>query len=135
MTSERFPVDDQRTQLVADFAVELRQMEDAGQLIHFVSPSLGELAWFPEWEHAERDLRHLTLFDIPVGTPEEPFEDTGEGWRIVIFAEGDFVYSLEGDSPRATHFPRRYRVPRGRYLAAWEALLVEFNAPMSLDEL
>ncbi len=120
--------------LIPDFAVELREMDDAGYLVHFVSPSRGELAWFPGWEHADRDLRHFTPADVPIGTLDEPFEDRDDGWRIVIFERAGFVYVFEGDSPKAAHLPRRFRVPLDRYLAAWAVLMLRFNAPVPLDE-
>lgn len=119
---------------VPDFSVELRDLEDMGRIVHFVSPSRGELAWFPAWEHAERDLLHMAPQDVPLGTIDEPYDDRDEGWRIVIFEEGGYVYILEDDRPNGTHFPRRYRVARNLYVYAWAALLSVANPIVPLDD-
>jgi hypothetical protein len=121
--------------LVEDFLVELRGMEDAGKIVHFISGSGGELAWFPAWEHADRDLRHFVAGDVPLGTIDIPYDDRDEGWRIVIFEHGGFVYIFEDDRPGGTRFPRRYRVPRDRYVMAWAALINDNNPMVSLDDL
>src|SRR5512140_565860 len=78
--------------VISDFTVELREMDDAGKLVHFVSLAHGELAWFPGWENADRDLRHFAASDVPMGTIDEPFDDRDDGWRIVIFEHGGYVY-------------------------------------------
>lgn len=119
---------------VADFAVALREMEDVGKIVHFISASEGELAWFPAWEHAERDILHFNPTDVPLGSLDDPYDDRDEGWRIVIFEDGGFVYIFEDDRPTGTRFPRRYRVPRDRYLMAWAALLNETNPILPLDD-
>ena len=120
---------------IDDFAIELREMEDCGKIVHFISASLGELAWFPSWEHADRDLRHFVASDVPLGTIDVPFEDNDEGWRIVIFEEGGFVYIFEDDRPTGTRFPRRFRVPKNLYFFAWAALINQYNPMVSLDDL
>lgn len=120
---------------VADFAVELRELEDAGKIVHFVSPVIGELAWFPGWEHADRDLRHFTASEVPIGSIDEPFDDADDGWRIVIFEHGGYVYIFEDDRPKGTRFPRRFRVARDRYFLAWALVMHEANPMISLEDL
>jgi len=120
---------------VEDFAIELRELEDCGKIVHYISASMGELAWFPGWEHADRDLRHFVASDVPLGMIDDPFEDNDEGWRIVIFEESGFVYVLEDDRPTGTRFPRRFRVPKNLYFFAWAALINQYNPMVSLDDL
>ena len=120
---------------VEDFAIELRELEDCGKIVHYISASLGELAWFPGWEHADRDLRHFVASDVPLGTPDDPFDDNDEGWRIVIFEESGFVYIFEDDRPTGTRFPRRFRVPKNLYFFAWAAVINQYNPMVSLDDL
>jgi len=120
---------------IDDFAIELREMEDCGKIVHYISASLGELVWFPAWEHADRDLRHFVAGDVPLGTIDVPFEDNDEGWRIVIFEEGGFVYIFEDDRPTGTRFPRRFRVPKNLYFFAWAALIGQYNPMVSVDDL
>ena len=119
--------------LISDFYLNLRQEDEGGLHIELMSESQGHLAGFPAWDHADRDLRHFTHDDIPLGDDEEPYEDADEDWRIVIVARGNDVIVLEGDSPRGP-LPRRYRIPRERYLAAWDELIRRYHSPMSLED-
>lgn len=110
---------------VGDFAVTLSDSGD--RHIEFTSAKRGRLASFPAWEHADRDLRHFTAADVPLGSMNDPFEDADEGWRIAIFEHQKFVYVLEADDPNAEDFPHYFRVPRDRYLAAWAAVIDVWN--------
>ena len=92
--------------------------------MELASASRGRLAWFPAWEHADRDLRHFVATDVPIGTFDRPYQDVDEDWSISIFEQGGWVYVDEGD----THF----RVPTAQYLAAWAALVDRFNPIMPL---
>jgi hypothetical protein len=119
--------------LISDFYLTLREEDEGGLHIELMSESQGHLAGFPAWDHADRDLRHFTHDDIPLGDEEEPYTDAEENWRIVIVARGNDVFVLEGDSPHGP-LPRRYRIPREHYLAAWDALIREYHSPMSLED-
>src|SRR3954454_2765617 len=116
---------------IGGFSIEMRELEDAGKIVHFISASRGELAWFPGWEHAQRDLRHFVASDVPLGTVDDPYDDRDDGWRIVIFEDAGFIYIVEDDRPGGTRFPRRWRVQRDRYFFAWAALINEFNPLVS----
>jgi hypothetical protein len=119
--------------LVSDFYLTLREEEEGGLHIELMSESEGHLAGFPAWDHADRDLRHFTHDDIPLGDEEEPFADADEEWRIVILARGNEVFVLEGDSPHG-RLLRRYRIPREHYLAAWDTLIRQYHLAMSLED-
>jgi hypothetical protein len=129
-----FPGDDDLDSFptAGDFAVALSTTAD--RHIEFVSEKRGRLASFPAWERADRDLRHFTASDVPLGSLDVPFEDADEGWRIAIFEHRTFVYVLEADDATADDFPRYFRVPRDRYLAAWAALIDAWNPIKPLDE-
>lgn len=120
--------------LARNFVVELRELEDLGRIVHFTSADGGELAWFPAWEHAERDLPHMNAIDVPLGSIDDPYDDRDEGWRIVIFEHEGFVYVFEDDRPNGTLFPRRFRVPRDAYIVAWAGLMDTYNPITPLDE-
>ncbi len=113
--------------VVSDFSIELRESEESGQHIHFISPSRGELASFPYWDNVERDMRHFVADDVPLGTIDEPIEDAGADWQMVIFEHAGFVYVLEGSAPHATQFDVWFRVPRDRYINEWARLIDQFN--------
>src|SRR5436305_15011032 len=79
---------------IDDFEVRIAG-ED--RVVAFTSVARGELARFPAWEHADRDLRHFVPGDIPTGSRAEPFVDGDEGRRITIFESGGHVYVHEND--------------------------------------
>ena len=112
---------------ISDFAIELRESEESGQHVYYVSPSRGELAGFPYWDNAERDLRHFVAEDVPLGSVGEPVDDADVDWQIVIFEHRGFVYVLEGTAPRTPRFDVWFRVPRDRYIAEWARVIDAFN--------
>lgn len=113
-----------RVETIDDFEVRVGGDD---RVIVFASATRGELARFPAWERADRDLRHFIIDDIPTGSRAEPFVDVDDGWRIVIFEEGEHVYVYENDAG--------FRVPRDVYFAAWETLIARYNPAVPLDEL
>jgi hypothetical protein len=118
---------------IPDCYLTLREEPEGGLHIRMMSRTRGDLAGFPAWDHADRDLRHFTPADIPLGTEEEPFEDADEAWRIVILPRGTDVFILEGDTSRGA-LTRRYRIPREQYLAAWDDLIREYHPAKSLED-
>jgi hypothetical protein len=113
---------------ISDFDVVVRN-----GLIEFLDGQGKRLAWFPAWEHADRDLRHFIPADVPLGTVDEPYEDADEGWAIRIFVDGAFVHVLEAEAPYPDDYPRAFRVPRDAYLEAWARVIDEFNPILPLD--
>ena len=117
--------------VVEDFTVVVT--EDDRRTIEFRSAAHGRLAGFPAWEYADRDLRHFTPSDVPLGTIDEPFDDRDEEWRLILFGHGGWIYVLEANDANATEFPRWFRVAAGRYVQAWAALIDWYNPPEPLD--
>jgi hypothetical protein len=118
---------------ITDFYLTLIDYPEGGLHIEMMSRTRGHLAGFPAWDHADRDLRHFTPADLPLGTEEQPFEDADESWRIAILAVGTEVVILEGDALRGP-LTRRYRIPREQYLAAWNDLIREYHPAKSIEE-
>jgi hypothetical protein len=124
----RFPVE-------AGFAVELREAGEGGLHVHFVRSIGGPvLAQFPAWDHADRDLRHFTPYDVPIGSIDEPFDEADDSWRIKIFEHGGYVYVLQGDEPHAEEFATFFKVPRDQYLQAWAFVIDAYNPITPLDD-
>lgn len=119
---------------MSDFSVTLVDSDDRGKRVEFTSDRYGRLAWFPAWEHADRDLRHFTPMDVPLGSLDEPYQDADEQWRIALFEHRGFVYVLEADEPGADDYPRFFRVPSERYIASWSAVIDAYNPITPLDE-
>ncbi|HEU4520862.1 MAG TPA: hypothetical protein VFT12_02600 [Thermoanaerobaculia bacterium] len=132
----RFPSEDELDSFptIGDFDVILRDWDEGGKHVEFVSGSKGVLATFPAWDHVDRDLRHFIASDVPMGNIDEPYDDADEGWRLMLFEHRGFVYVLQGNSPRTSDFKVFFRVPRGRYIAAWAALIDAYNPITPLDE-
>lgn len=120
--------------LVDDFFIALREDGDGGKHLYFLSRSRGVLAGFPCWDHADRDLRHFTLDDVPFGTEERPYEDSDEGWRIVLFQRGREVHVWESDDPATDEYHRRFSVDAERYWAAWSEVIATFHPALSIEE-
>lgn len=118
--------------VIDDFAVTVSDGE--AHTVEFTSAKHGRLAGFPAWEHADRDLRHFVPADVPMGTFDEPYDDRDEGWRILIFEQAGYVHVLEGDAPGAEELTTYFRVPVGRYVQAWAALIDFYNPITPLDD-
>ncbi len=112
---------------ISDFAIELRESDESGQYVYYVSPSLGELAGFPYWDNAERDMRHFVPDDVPLGSVAEPVDDADVDWQIVIFQHAGFVDVMEGASRHTTSFDVWFRFPSDRYIAEWARVIDNFN--------
>jgi hypothetical protein len=111
---------------VEDFALTLREEGEGGMHIEMISRSRGRVASFPFWDHADRDLRHFTMEDVPLGTEAEPYVDVDENWRIEIFTRGEDAVVIEDG--------REFTVPLDQYLAAWDTLMRRFNPVTSLED-
>jgi hypothetical protein len=120
--------------IIDDFALTLADTHDSGKHVEMASALLGRLAGFPGWDHADRDLRHLTPGEVPLGTIDTPFDDREEDWRMLIFEHAGWVYVLEGTAPNASDFTVYFRVPTARYFQAWAALIDTFNPITPLDD-
>jgi hypothetical protein len=120
--------------LIDDFSIVLREDGEGGKHLYFFSRKKGVLAGFPFWDHADRDLRHFTLEDVPFGSEERAYEEADEGWRIVIFQRGSEVHVWEGDDPAREEYARTFRVDADRWWSAWSEVIAEFHPALSLDE-
>lgn len=127
------PSDLDAVPVVTDFVVRLVDSDEGGLHVEYASAVGGRMAWFPAWDHADRDLRHFIPSDVPLGTMGEPYDDRDEGWRIVLFEHAGWVYVAEGDDPAATEATSRFRVRSDRYFQAWAALIDHFNPITPLD--
>lgn len=118
---------------IDDFAVVLTDSGEGGMHAEFRSARHGRLADFPAWDHVDRDLRHFTPYDVPMGSIDEPFDDRDDAWRILLFEHGGYVHVLEGAAPNTPVFHTWFRVPTARYMQAWAALIDRYNPITPLD--
>lgn len=114
---------------VTDFDVVIHQTGMFGGHLRFTSDTHGHLISFPWWDHVERFFRTGTRNSIPLGTTKNPFYDLEQGWQVIIFIEGKYVYLLQGGDigDRRAAFNTWFRVPRETYITAWDVLLARCN--------
>ena len=111
--------------LIRDFEVLLEryvrlQKAPLGYHVNFFSKTLGYLADFPWWDHAEEDLRRDD-FRIPLGDFLHPFNDVEQSWEIVIGEKDGLVYILEGAFSKPHEgYPIWFKVYKDMYLGAWQ---------------
>ena len=112
--------------LIEDFEVRLEDMKTQGRSVfgyqvRFFSRTRGYIADFPWWDHPERNLIRDD-FQIPMGDLQKPFYDDDQGWEIIIFADADLVYVLQGhhDYPAGEGYYAWFKVIQGTYLAKWQ---------------
>jgi hypothetical protein len=123
--------------LIKDFEVHLVNTKSSGCSqggfqIFFFSPTCGYLAWI-DWDHAERALMRKD-FVIPNGTFRQPWSECDQGWEIMIAADDDFVYILEGafdeaDPPYSYHI--WFKVDKNIYISAWHKAIAACKATFS----
>lgn len=114
--------------LVEGFAIKLRDCASLGYHLDFVDRDGTRLAGFPWWDHVEVALKTFEPASIPRGTRDAPFDDLEQGWRILVFEEGSFIYVLEGDDPSCTEFATWFKVKTADYVAAWSAAIADARA-------
>ena len=110
--------------LIDDFEVRLEEVKTScrsafGYHARFFSRTRGYIADFPWWDHAERNLIRDD-FQIPMGDLQKPFYDLDEGWEIIIFADDDLVYILQG----------HHDYPAGEGYYAWFKAINLTHRPM-----
>ena len=104
--------------LILDVAVELRNRGPLGHHIHVVSPTHGELAHFPWWDHAEEHLARMTEAQIPAAGPSVHWTDQDQGWQLILERRGDQILVFEGGEDWDT-LDRAFRVPLATWKGAW----------------
>lgn len=125
MPFSALPLDDFPT--VTDFSVHAELTEEFGHRLSFRSVQFGEIATFPWWKWAERDLKKMDHKHYPIGQIDDPFDELEANWQIYIFQHGEFVYILQGDHPMCQVFPIWFRVDAVEYETAWIKTIAEFN--------
>lgn len=123
--------------LINDFFIELRPAHQKfGNHLYYVSNAQGDLISFPWWDHVDRDLQQWTQKDIPIGVKGQPYYDMEQGWQLIVFRRGDYVYLLQGggSEDRRAVFHTWFCVARKAYLAEWEKLLMHHNPNYTLSE-
>jgi hypothetical protein len=92
-------IDPAQFQAASGFSVELAaRVGGAGTVLRLVNSTLDVAIDFPWWDDPERDLSRWTLEDIPIGTPDVPYFDADQYWRILIWQTSGVVYIASGSS-------------------------------------
>lgn len=117
-------IDPSRFQAASNFSVELApRAGGAGTVLRFVDSSLDVAIEFSWWDDPEDDLSRWELEDIPIGTPEEPYFDAEQGWRILIWQLGDTVYVASGGSDEEDTYDTFLSAAHEKYRSAWSDVI------------
>ncbi len=100
-----------------------------GPHLSFWSEQLGWLAGLPWWDNANLALYACTLADIPLGTLGHPYYDSEQGWQMLIFRDGAYVYVMEAGEPseEPAVWHSWFRVPLEQYVGEWIREIRRFN--------
>ena len=90
---------------VDDFKIATEKTEDTGYRLSFRSDQYGEIATFPWWKWAERELAKMDHEHYPIGQINDPYDELEADWQIYIFQHEDFVYVLQGGPSHGASFP------------------------------
>ena len=125
-------LDESRFATVEEFRLHLVDTGELGMHLKMAEPD-GVLAVFPWWDHADVDIAKMTPGTIPAGSAEAPFHDLEQGWEILIWENGGYVYVAQGRF-EASDFDQLFRVPAQRYRSEWARLVDRIRAePVSFD--
>ena len=97
-------------------------------MLRLVDSALDVAIEFPWWDAPERDLSRWTLEDIPIGTPAEPYFDTDQCWRILIWQMDGVVYIASGSSDEEGLYDTLLSVADERYKTAWGDVIVSLKS-------
>jgi GrpB-like predicted nucleotidyltransferase (UPF0157 family) len=124
--------------LIVDFEVKTKDTEFFGPHVYYYSAEHGRLASFPDWDSVEQDLQKERFLDIakeqrmdaayimdrfPLGTIDRPYNELEQGWRLVSWEDGEFVYVLETNDEHSNVFPIWFKVSKDRYMDEWKKLV------------
>jgi hypothetical protein len=122
-------IDPAQFQAASGFSVELAaRVGGAGTVLRLVDSTLDVAIEFPWWDVPERDLSSWILEDIPIGTPDQPYFDADQCWRIPIWQMGGVVYIASGSSNEEGLYDTLLSVADERYRAAWGDVIVSLKS-------
>ena len=114
-------------QRIDDFEVRLRDCGQFGLHVDFCTSAGHCLAGFPWWDHADADIRTMSLKDFPLGPHNRPFQDSEQGWQILIWECEADVFVMEGQDEDALVFTSWFRTPKDQYLQTWNTTVGDVN--------
>lgn len=122
-------IDPVQFQEASGFSVELAaRVGGAGTVLRLVDSTLDVAIEFPWWDDPEGDLGRWTLEDIPIGTLDEPYFDTDQCWRILIWQVGGVVYIASGSSDEEGLYGTFLSVAEERYRVAWGDVIASLKS-------
>lgn len=113
--------------VIDDFEIKTIETGSLGVHIYFYSLKLGILSSFPWWDHAEHDIKKMSIEHIPLGSTENIYDDLEQGWQILIWEEKEYIYIMEGDEPCCQEFRTWFKVNKNNYILEWQKLIDLFN--------
>lgn len=111
---------------VNDFEIIVTEHKDPhlGRHLYYYSNEFGVLTSFPWWDFVGEDLQTKKIHDImPIGTLCNPYDNLEQGWQLLIWEKGQFIYIMQGNEPCCTEFDIWYKVNKNDYYVGWNDIL------------
>lgn len=121
--------------LVLDLEVVPVESDVLGTQMRWQRPTGEVIVTFPWWDHLEtaspwldgfKDGRAGTRDRAPVGTLDEPFFDTDQGWWFSAWEDDGFVF-VETGPDHGTTVSAHFRMSSTAFFAAWNAGLTRIR--------
>jgi hypothetical protein len=108
---------------VHGFSVRLVDHGFHGRLVRFFDGADRDLAGFAWGSWMDATMRGWTDGDVPCGTPDHPFVDLEERWRLMIWESAGFVFVAQGDDVITNDYSVWFTVAKEEYFTAWHAAI------------
>jgi hypothetical protein len=95
-----------------------------GNHLEFYDDPNKSMVSFGWWDHADDQLRQMTLEEVPGANPIELYDYCEQGVEINIWEKKGYTFIAQGDFEEPGSFDHVYRVPTSSYLKAWQDFLV-----------
>ena len=108
--------------LIDGFSIATRDAGRFGTHVELRDGSGKRIAGFPWFDHVDSELTNLRDRTC-AGTAAKPFHEVEQGWEILIWTVGMFVFVLEGDFEIPGRFDTAFRVPASAFMNAWDEVI------------
>ncbi|MDO5520244.1 MAG: hypothetical protein Q4G58_07120 [bacterium] len=116
--------------IIKDFTIRIMENDFSGMQMLYYSEENGVITSFPWLTDVDQTLKTMNMMQIFLGSKERPYCAENNGTKVVIYADGEFVYVLQGDSSSDEGYGTYFRVKQDTYISEWETLLTYFKSKL-----
>ncbi len=114
--------------MIKDFTIRIVESDFSGMQLLFYSEENGVVTSFPWLSDVDTTLKTMNMMQIFLGSKERPYCVEEDNSKVVIYADGDYVYVLQGETSSNEGFKTYFRVKYDTYISEWETLLTYFKS-------